>query len=151
MHSRGQRSGVAASNGVRTVCRHIATHVLLYLLSADTAKADIAERILQAGGTISVQVLNEFAAVASRKLKMANIEIAEILSMIRAECTVVPLTVEVHILGLQISAQYGLSTYDAMIVSVALNADCSTLWSEDMHHGLVIEKRLKIQNPFRQF
>ncbi len=129
----------------------IDTNVLLYLLSADTAKADIAERILQAGGTISVQVLNEFAAVASRKLKMANIEIAEILSMIRAACTVVPLTVEVHILGLQISAQYGLSTYDAMIVSVALNADCSTLWSEDMHHGLVIEKRLKIQNPFRQF
>ena len=44
------------------------THVLLYLLSGDAAQADRAEAVLALGGTISVQVLNEFAAVASRKL-----------------------------------------------------------------------------------
>ena len=46
------------------------TNVALYLLSADTAKTDRAEELLSTGGTISVQVLNEFAAVASRKLRM---------------------------------------------------------------------------------
>ena len=40
------------------------TNVILYLLSADTGKADRAEVLLTAGGTISVQVLNEFASVA---------------------------------------------------------------------------------------
>ena len=47
------------------------TNVLLYLLSADTAKADRAEELLANGGVISVQVLNQFAAVAARKLNMS--------------------------------------------------------------------------------
>jgi predicted nucleic acid-binding protein len=46
------------------------TNVLLYLLSEDATKADRAEKLVANGGVISVQVLNEFAAVASRKLGM---------------------------------------------------------------------------------
>ena len=62
------------------------TNVVLYLLSADAAKADRAEELLAIGGTISVQVLNEFVAVASRKLRMPWIEIREVLAQIRAVC-----------------------------------------------------------------
>ena len=40
------------------------TSVLLYLLSKDFDKADRVEQLLAGRGTISVQVLNEFAAVA---------------------------------------------------------------------------------------
>ena len=127
----------------------IDTNVLLYLLSDDARKADRAEEIIQAGGTISVQVLNEFAAVASRKLKMSIAEIRETLDTIRAVCAVAPLTEETHVLGLQITEQYCLSVYDAMIASAALISGCSILWSEDMQHGMVIEQRLVIQNPFR--
>ncbi|MDO8704135.1 MAG: PIN domain-containing protein [Sulfuricaulis sp.] len=126
----------------------IDTNVLLYLLSDDARKADRAEEIIQAGGTISVQVLNEFAAVASRKLKMSIAEIRETLDTIRAVCAVAPLTEETHVLGLQITEQYRLSVYDAMIASAALISGCSILWSEDMQHGMVIEQRLVIQNPF---
>ena len=46
------------------------TNVLLYLLSKDAAKADRAEALLATGGIVSVQVLNEFASVATRKLAM---------------------------------------------------------------------------------
>ena len=53
------------------------TNVLLYLLSRDAAKADRAEALVVAGGVISVQVLNEFASVASRKLEMSWAEIRE--------------------------------------------------------------------------
>ena len=70
------------------------TNVVLYLLSADTAKADRAEELLALGGTISVQVLNEFAAVASRKLRMSWIEIREVLAQIRAVCAVEPPSLE---------------------------------------------------------
>ena len=59
------------------------TNVLLYLLSADAAKADRAEELLTARGVISVQVLNEFASVASRKLDMTWPEIREILAAFR--------------------------------------------------------------------
>ena len=48
--------------------RFFDTNILLYLLSADQDKADRAEAALTAGGSVSVQVLNEFASVASRKL-----------------------------------------------------------------------------------
>ena len=43
------------------------TNVLLYLFSADIAKADVAEGIMVNGGVISAQVLNEFASVGRRK------------------------------------------------------------------------------------
>lgn len=124
------------------------TNVLLYLLSADTAKADRAEEVLALGGTISVQVLNEFAAVASRKLRMSWREVREVLSQIRAVCTVVPVTIETHEQALRIAERYGLSIYDALIVSAALLAGCKTLHSEDMQDGQIIERRLTIRNPF---
>ena len=47
------------------------TNVLLYLLSEDTTKSDRAEELVANGGVISVQVLDEFAAVASAKLGMS--------------------------------------------------------------------------------
>jgi len=53
------------------------TGVLLYLLSNDAAKADRVEGLLAARGTISVQVLNEFAAVSLRKLRMPLPEVKE--------------------------------------------------------------------------
>jgi predicted nucleic acid-binding protein len=126
----------------------IDTNVLLYLLSADAAKADRAEEVIQAGGVVSVQVLNEFASVATRKLKMSMVEVRQVLDTIRTVCEVVPLTEETHVLGLDIAERFRLSIYDAMIVSAALLSNCATLWSEDLHHGLVIEQRTTIRNPF---
>jgi predicted nucleic acid-binding protein len=49
---------------------------------------------------------------------------------------------------LTIAERYNLSIYDAMIAASALTADCDTLWSEDMQHGMVIDGRLRIINPF---
>lgn len=125
------------------------TNVVLYLLSGDTAKADRAEELLAIGGTISVQVLNEFVAVASRKLHMSWIEIREVLTQIRAVCAVESVTIETHERALRIAERYGLSIYDALVVSAALLANCTTLHSEDMQDGQVIERRLTIRNPFR--
>lgn len=129
--------------------RFFDTNVLLYVLSGDEAKADRAESELSAGGIVSVQVLNEFAAVASRKLKMSIAEIREVLATIRALCKVVPIAEKTHDLGLQIAERYGLSVYDAMVVAAALLAECKALVSEDLQHGQTFEGTLKIRNPFR--
>lgn len=128
--------------------RFFDTNVLLYLLSADGAKADRAESELGAGGVISVQVLNEFASVASRKLKMSLTEIREVLGTVRAVCRVVALDEETHDLGMQLAERHGLTLYDSMIVASALLAGCGTLVSEDMQDGQVIDGRLRISNPF---
>lgn len=124
------------------------TNVVLYLLSADTAKADKAEDLIARGGAISVQVLNEFVAVASRKLRMPLAEVREVLSQIRAVCKVEPITTETHERALNIAERYGLSIYDALIVAAALLAGCTTLFSEDMQDGQVIDQQLTIRNPF---
>lgn len=124
------------------------TNVILHLLSADTAKADRAEELLAIGGIISVQVLNEFAAVASRKLGMTWSEIREVLAQIRVVCPVEPVSVDTHDRALQVAERYGIPIYDALIVAAALMAGCATLYSEDMHDGQVIERQLTIRNPF---
>jgi predicted nucleic acid-binding protein len=124
------------------------TNILLYLLSADTAKADRVEQLLGERGTISVQVLNEFAAVAVRKLKMPLIDVREILDTIRAVCSVEPVTVETHDRGLAIYERYGFSLYDSVLVAAALLASAKVLYSEDLQHGQVIDDQLRVVNPF---
>jgi len=44
--------------------------------------------------------------------------------------------------------KYDLQIFDGIIAAAALEADCDILYSEDMHNGQVIEKTLKIKNPF---
>lgn len=128
--------------------RFLDTNVLLYLLSADDAKADRAEAVLSGGGVVSVQVLNEFASVTSRKLNMSIAETRESLAVIRAVCKTVPVSEETHDKGLEIVERYGLAVYDAMIVASALLAGCETLLSEDMQDGQVLDGRLTVRNPF---
>ena len=125
------------------------TNVLLYLASGGPAKADRAEELIGAGGTISVQVLNEITNVSRRKMGMSWTETRAFLALMRGLLPVRPLTIEIHETGLVLAERYGLSTYDAMIAASALHADCDTLWSEDMQDGIVLDGRLRIVNPFR--
>ena len=123
------------------------SNVILYLLSADASKADIAEALLSQQPTISVQVLNEITSVCQRKLKMPWVETLELLAAVKATCTVVPLTVETHAQAVQIAQQYQLSFYDAHIVATAMGCGAHTLMSEDMHDELSLQG-LRIKNPF---
>jgi predicted nucleic acid-binding protein len=123
------------------------TNVLLYLLSGDQAKADRAEALIAAGGVISVQVLNEFVSVASRMLAMRLPEIREVLSAVRAACSVEPLSAATHDLALDLMEHFHLAFYDALIVAAAALAKCSILYSEDMQDGQKIEG-VTIRNPF---
>ncbi len=106
------------------------------------------EELVADGGVVSVQVLNEFAAVASRKLGMSWSEIRDVLGPIRAVSKVAAVTVETHDRGIQIAERYGFSFYDAMIVASALHAGCKILSSEDLQDGQVIDRQLRIRNPF---
>ena len=124
------------------------TNVLLYLVSNDVEKADRAEALVRAGGGISVQVLNEAANVARRKLKMSWRETREFLLLMRGLLDVSPITVETHELGLEISERYDLSTYNAMIAAAASLRGCERLWSQDMQHGMRIGTKLRVENPF---
>jgi predicted nucleic acid-binding protein len=125
------------------------TNILVYLASGDPIKADRAEQVVGGGGSISVQVLNELANVARRKMRMSWQDTHAFLSLLRGLLTVHSIAVETHEKGLALAERYNLSIYDAMIAAAALDADCDTLWSEDMQHGMLLDDRLRIVNPFR--
>lgn len=123
------------------------SNVILYLLSSDETKADRAEALLNKGGIISVQVLNEVTSVCLRKLKMSWDEIDVVLLTLKTACEIVPLTLESHDKAVQLAKRYSLSFYDAHICATALLAEAKVLWSEDMQSGLKIEG-MSIKNPF---
>ena len=125
------------------------TNVLVYAIGQHDERTTSAEALLAEGGVVSVQVLNELAAVAHRKLGMSWEEITEALAAIRTLCPgPVPLTVDTHDAALRIASRYHFHIYDALVVAAALEADCTTLYSEDLQHEQVIDRRLTIRNPF---
>lgn len=124
------------------------TNVVLHLFSGDAAKAQVAEDLLAGGGHVSVQVLNEVASVARRKLGLAWDEVADVTATLRSVCTVAPLTVATHERGLGLARRYGLSVFDAMIAAAALDCGCRTLYTEDLQHGLRVGAQLVVRNPF---
>ena len=124
------------------------TNVLLYLLSADTDKADRAEALLSAGGVVSVQVLNEFVAVATRKFHAPWGVVRDVLGVLRLTLEVEPLTLQTHQLGLDIAERHRFGFYDSLILAAATLAGCETLYSEDMQDGFRLPDGPVVRNPF---
>ena len=124
------------------------SNVVLYVASGDAAKAERAVALINAGGLISVQVLTEITNVARRKMGLSWTETRAFLSTIRALLPVQPLTAETHEIAIRLAERYGLSIFDTMIAAAALQAECDTLWSEDMQHVMSFDGRLRIVNPF---
>jgi predicted nucleic acid-binding protein len=124
------------------------TNVVLYAFSQDDPRSRVAETLLAAGGVLSVQVLNEFVAVARRKLHRSWEEVRRALDILRVFCPApVPLTIETHERAIQIAERYGYSIFDSLVIAAALDAGVSTLYSEDMRDGQSIDA-LTIRNPF---
>jgi predicted nucleic acid-binding protein len=103
---------------------------------------------LTVGGTISVQVLNEFVNVARGKLKWPWPDIEAMLALVRRRSAQVrDISVSTHDAALALARDHGLSIYDALIVASAIEAGCDTLFTEDMQHGRKFG-HLTVVNPF---
>ena len=125
------------------------TNLLVYMISGDHEKAERAESLVRGGGHVSVQVLNEFAHVGMRKLRLRLDAIEAVMKATVSTCKVHDLTLRDTVNALSLSKRHGFPFYDAVIVASALHAGCTTLWSEDFQHGMKLEGRLTVRNPFR--
>jgi predicted nucleic acid-binding protein len=126
------------------------TNVFVYAIAQDDPRSHDAEELISAGGTVSVQVLNEFAAVVRKKTKMPWREVQVALESVIVLCPKpLPITIDTHKEALAIAEKYGYRIYDALIVASALEARCTILYSEDMQDGQVINGKLTVRNPFR--
>ena len=125
----------------------IDTNVLIYAHGTDE-KSEAARQAILAGGVISVQVLNEFAAVLRRKFHLEWDVIADALADVRTALGPVrPLDVEIHLNAVSLARSHGFSFYDALIVASALAAGCDTLLTEDLQAGQRVAG-LTVVNPF---
>ena len=125
------------------------SNVLVYAFTTDPRAAK-AQELLERGCVIGVHGLNEFANVARRRLGLTWEEMREALAAIRTLCrTILPIDIDTHTEALRIGERYGYAIFDALIVASALGANCGVLWSEDMQDGIVVDRRLRVVNPFR--
>jgi predicted nucleic acid-binding protein len=126
------------------------TNVLVYAIVENDPRKIGARELLAVGGTISVQVLNEFVSVVRRKVKMPWDDVRATLQWILLLCPeAITVTLKTHGRAVGIAERYGYRIYDSLVVASALEAQCTILYSEDMQDGQVIDQRLTIRNPFR--
>jgi predicted nucleic acid-binding protein len=126
----------------------IDTNIAIYAFTKDH-KRQTAMELLSAGPKISVQLLNEFASVGLRKRKLDWLELEESLDIItRLASSMRAVGYDVHDLARVIAQRYNIGFYDSLFVAAAKLDHCEILYSEDMHHGLVVEDKLTIINPF---
>lgn len=128
--------------------RFIDTNVLLYAFGSDQRGA-IARDVLEAGGAIAVQSLNEFINVSRRKFGADWAYVRDAMTQLRTLCTII----DIHLSAVQEAAvtlaeRYLLNIHGAMLVAIALEADCDIFVSEDLHDGLVVNGSLRVSNPF---
>ena len=130
------------------------TNVLVYLFDADSpdkrkqARA-LFQRHTEAGDILlSTQVLQEFYVAVTRKLArpLDAAAAAEAVSSF-AELPLVQIDSELIVSAIHRSRNNHLSFWDALIVQAAIEGHASTLYSEDMQHGQMLN-RLRVVNPF---
>ncbi|MDM8536671.1 PIN domain-containing protein [Desulfobacterales bacterium HSG17] len=115
----------------------------------NTARNLIRNALLNHNGCISYQVIQEFFNVATRKFKIplstqdSHLYLNNVLSPL---CGIFP-TVDFYSQALLVVQKLKYSFYDSLIISAAQQAKCATLFTEDMHHGQVIDN-LTLINPF---
>lgn len=74
--------------------------------------------------------------------------VRELLADWYRNCEVIPSNASQHLLASRLRETDALSYWDSLIVAAALDAGCTTLYSEDMQHGQIFERCITIVNPF---
>ena len=123
------------------------TNIIIYAFLEDHRQA--AARIcLEQDFVISAQVLNEFVNVMHKKYRLPWDKINEAKRIVcNRAIEILPLNKETNDAATLIAQIHKTSFYDALIISIAIEADCSELLSEDMQHGRTFG-RLRVTNPF---
>lgn len=124
------------------------TNIFIYAFLEDE-RSSKAQEIVSKPYVTSVQAFNEFASVVRRKWPSKWVEIRTSLDGLRRMAVrVVDLDLQLNASAVDLVDKYNFAFYDAMMIAAALEAESTVFLSEDMHHGLTVEGRMKIVNPF---
>lgn len=128
------------------------TNILIYVYSVDEKeKQGKATEIIETNREkllISNQVINELCNTLFKKFAKSSAEIINVLTELSDALSIVEFSLHTQFEAVRLMGLYSLQFYDALIIATALEHGCHTLITEDMQHGLVVEGRLTINNPF---
>jgi predicted nucleic acid-binding protein len=125
------------------------TNIAIYALTI-SSRTDAATSALRACRFLSVQVLNEYVNVSVRKRQLSWSRVAaDIEELKRGIGSILDISAAANAEALRIAERYRLSFYDSLLLAVAVAGGATTFYSEDMQHGLLIDDRLRIVDPFR--
>ena len=128
------------------------SNVWLYALTEqdETRKEKAADLIEKHKERIcfSTQVINEVCLNLKRKSAFNEQDVSLLIESFYLNYEIIELNREILLKASDLRERYNLSFWDGLIAASALFADAEVLYSEDMQNGLLIEKKLRIINPF---
>jgi predicted nucleic acid-binding protein len=129
------------------------TNVWLYALISgqDATKATKARQLLATihnTTIVSVQVINELCVNLIKREGFTPQQTRDLILDYYARYIVIESDCLLLINATELRDRYNISYWDSLIVASALRSGAAILYSEDMHHGLVVERQLTIENPF---
>ena len=125
------------------------TNILIYLHDSSNAfKREIAKNLLTENPHISSQVISEYLNTTRRLLNLSKVDLLIQTSRLFAGCPITPVLPDTLLSAANLIERYQFQLFDAIIVASSLENNCTILYSEDMHHELVVDKTLRIINPF---
>ena len=130
----------------------IDTNILIYAYSLDEKeKRDVVKAIIENSQTnvvISTQVVNEFINVMRKKMAVSLMDLQIAVDELSQLGFVSLIDMGTISQALSISKLFKYAYFDSLIIASALENSCKILYSEDMQHGQVLEKKLTILNPY---
>jgi predicted nucleic acid-binding protein len=119
------------------------TNIYIYALTQSQDQNDeskrmivlsVFETLIQSKTIVtSIQVLNEFHSNLVKKFKLDDATVFNIVEQnILPISTIVPIGFQTYHLAFRLRSEYSLSFWDSLIVSSALENNCTTLYSEDV-------------------
>lgn len=130
----------------------IDTNIWLYafIRSEEPLKTVKSKQLIEGGRiVVSSQVVNELCVNLLKKANMREEDISEIIASFYDRYEVVEFSRTILLNATALRCGYNFSYWDSLIVASALFAKADHLFTEDMHHGLVVDKSLTIVNPFK--
>jgi predicted nucleic acid-binding protein len=103
---------------------------------------------LQNTPNISSEVIIETYNACLKKLKINELICQQMVSNLLSITNVCNIDSNVILKALFVKEKYKFSFLDCLIIATALQSFCTILYTEDLHHNLVIEGKLTLVNPF---
>lgn len=116
----------------------------------ETHKNDCADKLIKACSNIiiSIQIINELSVNLLRKAAYSESRLKALISAFYRRYTVAGTDQDTLLCASSLRETLALSYWDSLVVASALESNCTTLYTEDMQHGQVIQSVLTIRNPF---